>query len=101
MGPNIIVNNHSGMVDLQDQFGIFMQNDFLSNFVAEAKSNPANPNLENNYLNLITNRTEVEIYSGIDWSKIPSEWSEGFIYFKHNNAVLKSIAIFNHLNVKV
>ena len=101
MGPSIVVNNHSGMVDLQDQFGIFMQNDFLSNFVAEAKSSPTDPNLETNYLNLITNRTEMEIYSGIDWSKIPAEWSEGFIYFKHNNSVVKTIAIFNHLNIKI
>jgi len=101
MGPSIIVNNYSGMIDLQDQFGIFMQNDFLHNFVAEAKSNPNNPNLENNYLDLINNRTEVEIYSGIDWSKIPSEWSEGFIHFKHNNTVVKTIAIFNHINIKI
>lgn len=100
MGPVINVNNYSGLIEMQDAFQVCRANSYLYDFVQSGKFNPSNPNLENDYFNLINNMTELEVYSGIDWSKIPSEWSEGTLNFKHNETVIKSIAIFSHLNIK-
>lgn len=96
--PIININNYNGLISIQDEFNVFNTNSSFYNFIQAAKSNLTNPDLENQYLNLITNITELQIYEAIDWSKIPNSWSEGLVSFKHNNDVIKSITIFSHIN---
>lgn len=100
-GPTIVVNNYSGILEMQEAYGVYKSDSNLYGFVQNAKLNPSDENLENDYFNLINSMTELDIYSGIDWSKVPAEWASGFIHFKHNDNIVKSIAIFSHLNFKI
>lgn len=94
----ISIDNYNGLISIQNDFGIFSVNSSFSNFIESAKSDLLNPDLENQYVNLITNITELQIYESIDWSKIPNSWSEGLIAFKHNDNIVKSVTVFSHIN---
>ena len=96
--PIININNYNGLISIQDEFSIFNINSSFYNFIQAAKSNLTNPDLENQYLNLISNITELQIYEAIDWSKIPNSWSEGLISFRHNDNTFKSVVVFSHIN---
>lgn len=85
----INVNNYQGLIELQNQYDIFVGT--LKSLIDNGSSQ--------DYINELNTMEMLDLYASINWAKIPSIWGEGSIKFNHNGNLIKEVVIPSHINL--